>query len=186
MGLSDKGGCMLAQIVGTVQQRIRSSAGGAKLGRPTGKTNKTGKAEKVPRKRPKKSEMVTCFTPDEVAAEFDIIFQELYGDGKEPYGKKGWRDLGVTTRMCSDFCERKDIGLRVLYKNHVIYRNTLEGDKNKPVIVYHIHSNQAFFYDNPRVKQAASQLRPLLMCSHLRAAILAVATAAWIPKALRR
>jgi hypothetical protein len=42
----------------------------------------------------------------------------------------------------------------------VIYRNTLEGDKDKHVIVYHIHSNHAFFYDNPTVKQAASQLRP--------------------------
>jgi hypothetical protein len=104
--------------------------------------------------------VVPRFTPGEVAAEFDIIFQGLYGDGKEPYGKKGWRDLGVTTRMCSVFCERKDIGLRVLYKNHVIYRNTLEGDKDKQVIVYHIHSNHAFFYDNPTVKQAASRLRP--------------------------
>ena len=144
---------MLAQIVETVQQRIRTDV---KQEKPAVKTKPRG-----PRKRPRTTEMVPRFTPDEVAAEFDIIFQELYGDGRsEPYGKKGWRDLGVSTRMCSSFCDRNAIGLRVLYKNHVIFRNTMEGDKDKPVIVYHIHSNHAFFYDNPTVKQAASRLRP--------------------------
>jgi len=129
------------QSVETVQQRIRTDI---KPEKPSVKA--TG-----PRKRPRTSEMVPRFTPDEVAAEFDIICQELYGDGhSEPYGKKGWRDLGVTTRMCSSFCDRNAIGLRVLYKNHVIFRNTLEGDKAKPVIVYHIHSSTPFSMTIPR------------------------------------
>jgi hypothetical protein len=59
--------------------------------------------------------------------------------------------------MCASFCDRNSIGLRVPYKNNVIYRNA-EGPKDQPIIVYAIWSNHAFFYDSATVKNGASQL----------------------------
>ena len=61
------------------------------------------------------------------------------------------------------FCDRNKIGLRVLYKNAVIFKNDVEvngaGGHDKPVIVYHICGDHAYFYEDSDAKNGASQLR---------------------------
>ena len=160
--LTDRGGCVVAQIVETVTEPRKVAKPGAQKG---GKDTRV--RERVPR-----------FTKEQVFAEFDAIFAELFpgeavneddfeaglveAQRPEPYQFDGWQGVGITTRMVSTFCDRNKIGLRVLYKNAVIFKNdvdTREGGHDKSVIVYHICGDHAYFYDDSDVKNGASQLR---------------------------
>ena len=68
MDLSDKGGCVVAQIVETMRAKTKRDM----------KCIQTPKQEPgKPRKRPRVTEERPRFTPEQVAAEFDDIFQEL-------------------------------------------------------------------------------------------------------------
>jgi hypothetical protein len=65
--------------------------------------------------------------------------------------------------MVSMFCDRNKIGLRVLYKNAVIFKNDIgtngAGEHNTPVIVYQICGDHAYFYEDGPTKNGASRLR---------------------------
>ena len=151
MDLTDRGGCVVAQIVELVtKEKVQkiAKAGARKGGKDTRQRIRT----QVPR-----------FTPQQVANEFDKVFAELYpGDAVSeddvdaglvevqrpyPYQFAGWQEVGVTTKMVAAFCERQTIALRVLYKNTVIFKNDVEvngsGAHTKPVIVYHICGDHA-------------------------------------------
>ena len=162
MDLTDRGGCVVAQIVETVKKTEKVAQPGSRKG---------GKDTRIRQQVPR-------FTPVQVAAEFDIIFGELipgeavdeddfevgYVEAQrpQPYQFAGWRDVGITTKMVSSFCDRNKIGLRVLYKNAVIFKNDVDtraGGHDKSVIVYHICDDHAYFYDDQFVKHGASQLR---------------------------
>jgi len=163
MDLTDRGGCVVAQIseLVTEQKRTKVSKKGGQRG---GKDTRQRVSTQVPR-----------FTPEQVVAEFDVVFAELYPgeavcendvdaglvEPQRPYPFEfaGWREVGVTTKMVALFCERQKIALKVLYKNHVIFKNDVHGAKDHaPVIVYHIHGDHAFFYEDQRAKQGAAQL----------------------------
>ena len=80
----------------------------------------------------------------------------------EPYQFAGWREVGPTTTMVSMFCDRNKIGLRVLYKNAVIFKNDIDTHgvgHDKPIIVYQICGDHAYFYEDGPTKQGASHLR---------------------------
>ena len=160
MDLTDRGGCVVAQIVETVTKRMKVAKPGARKG-----GGDTRIRQHVPR-----------FTPEQVAAEFDVIFAELFpGDAvdeddfeagmveaqrPEPYQFAGWREVGPTTTMVSMFCDRNKISLRVLYKNAVILKNDVANSTHDtPVIVYQICGDHAYFYEDGDVKSGASQLR---------------------------
>jgi hypothetical protein len=115
------------------------------------------------------------FTPADVESKFDQIFKSMYpGEAvneeaylagevepqrQAPFQFADWREVGVTTKMIDSFCRKTWIGLRVLYKNTIIYQNDIETDGETTVIVYHIHNDHAFFYDDEAVKRGAVQLR---------------------------
>ena len=118
---------------------------------------------------------VPRFTPQQVADEFDKIFAELYpGEAvlendvdaglvepqrPYPFEYTGWREVGVTTKMVTLFCERQKIGLTVLYKNTRIFWNDVDSSHgNKPSIVYQICGDHAYFYDDRDAKSGAFQL----------------------------
>ena len=140
LDLTDQGGCVVAQIAETVKHKIR---------REIKTTEPNAKRMRVREEQPR-------FKPEEVAKEFDIIFED-FAD-KPPYTTEGksWRDIGVTSSMCARFCEKHDIGLRVLYKNAIIYKNIVAHER--PVIVYQIWGNHAFFLDQATVKNGACHL----------------------------
>ena len=175
LDLTNRGGCMVAQIVECVMDMkkvpgdTRSQTGGSRKGGVDTRTYKdTRKRELVPR-----------FTQREVEAEFNRIFAEMYPgnavneddveaglvepERAAPYQYDNWDKVGVTSKMCVAFCDRNKIGLRILYKNAVIFKNdvltTGPGSHEKPVIVYHIWGDHAWFYDNRDVKRGAAELR---------------------------
>jgi hypothetical protein len=181
MDLTDRGGCMVAQILECclIQKRVPGSGtrtGGTKTGKGNqkgGKDTRKNTAGVDTRQRPR--ERVSRYTPEVVANAFDDIFKELFpgeavdqdacmnGDVEAqrpyPYQFADWRSVGITTRMVQTFCERKKIGLRVLYKNNVILKNEVEskgGDDS--ILVYQIFSDHAFFYDDGFAKHGAVQL----------------------------
>jgi len=143
LDLTNQGGCVVAQIVETVKQKVR---------REVKTTEPSAKRMRVREEQPR-------FKPEEVASEFDIIFKDFAG--KPPYATEGksenWRDIGITSSMCARFCEKHDIGLKVLYKNAIIYKNTVA--RERPIIVYQIWGNHAFFLDQATVKNGACHLR---------------------------
>ena len=161
MDLTDRGGCVVAQIVELVtKEKVQkvAKAGARRGGTDTRQRIRT----KVPR-----------FTPQQVAAEFDKIFAELY-PGKAvletdvdsglvepqrpyPFEYAGWQEVGVTSKMVALFCERQKIGLTVLYKNTRVFQNDVD-TKNNPSIAYQIFGDHAFFYDDRDAKSGAAQL----------------------------
>ena len=179
LDLTDRGGCMVAQIVETVKttRKVTTPEHGRTAGKKVGGSQQGGKDTRaaVGRQDNRIRMEVPRFTAEQVTKQFDEIFAELYpGDAVDeeeaaadlvepqrsaPYEYAGWREVGVTTKMCSAFCDRNQIGLRVLYKNTVIWKNDVDTSTGKSVIVYHIHGDHAFFYDDKSVKNGASQLR---------------------------
>jgi len=159
LDLTDRGGCVVAQIVELVTKRKTVPKAGARKG-----GGDTRPKIQVPR-----------FTPQQVAAEFDKIFAELYpGEAvledevdcglvepqrPYPYEYAGWQEVGVTSKMVALFCERQKIGLTVCYKNTRIFQNDVETKNgNIPSIVYQIWGDHAYFYDDRYAKSGAAQL----------------------------
>jgi hypothetical protein len=117
--LTDRGGCVVAQIVELVSKRVNK-----KIPVPGGQQGGKDKGIQMQVQVPR-------FTPEQVTAEFDIIFAELFpGEAVDendleaglveaqrpyPYQFADWREVGITTRMVSLFCDRQKIALRVLY-----------------------------------------------------------------------
>ena len=59
----------------------------------------------------------------------------------------------------SQVCERKKLGLRVLYQNAVVFWYDPPGKRESTqILAYHIHSDHAFFYDDPDAMRGAAQL----------------------------
>ena len=107
------------------------------------------------------------FTTENVEQAFDKIFAELYpGEAVDendedavptrapPYEFGGWREKGITTTMCAEFCNRHTIALRVLYKSAIIYKNDVDNRHgNAPTMIYSIWGDHAFFYRDTKGAQ---------------------------------
>jgi hypothetical protein len=97
LDLTDRDGCMAAQIVETVKKRVKVPC----------KDSRVGGADRRIRVQ------VPRFGPEEVRRQFDEIFAEMYpGEAVDyledeepqrdaPYQYAGWLEIGVTTRMCT-------------------------------------------------------------------------------------
>ena len=154
----------MAQIVELVKKTVKKNLPrpGAQRG---GRDTRIQVREQVPR-----------FSPEQVAAEFDKIFAEMFpgeavneddfeaglveAQRPHPFQFAGWREVGVTTMMVSTFCDRHQISLKVLYRNAVIHRNEVVSQGSQDaVIVYHICGDHAYFYEDHNAKNGAARLR---------------------------
>ena len=159
LDLTDRGGCVVAQIYELAEtEKKLSSPGAQNKGKDTRERVKAKRFKSLKEVEDAFDRIFARLFPGEAVDEEAFEAGEVEAQRPYPYQFAGWKEAGPTTRMVAEFCDYYKIGLRVLYQNSVIFKNDVNA-KNDSVLVYHIFGNHAYFYDDWHVKRGAVQLR---------------------------
>ena len=116
---------------------------------------------------------VPMFTKEELEKTWDEVFAALYpgeavseedlaagvpAQRAAPYESKDWKEVGITSQMCIQLCKKRDIALRVLYKNKIVYDSGPRKNGTCQTLAYQIFSDHAYFYDNHQALKGVGQL----------------------------
>jgi hypothetical protein len=149
LDLTDRGGCVVAQIYELAEtEKKLSSPGAQKKGKDTRERVKVKRFKSLKEVEDAFDRIFARLFPGEAVEEEAFEAGEVEAQRPYPYQFAGWKEAGPTTRMVAEFCNYYKIGLRVLYQNSVIFKNDVSAKDWSWVLVYHIFGNHAYFYED--------------------------------------
>ena len=103
-------------------------------------------------------------TVEEVEAEMDAAFEELYEPGAFPYeDAQGWRQEGCTLRMLEHLAEKRGFAVWVFLTGKCVRAFCPKGWKSRaqnPVVALALHGERCFFYTGGRARELAQHHKP--------------------------
>ena len=97
-----------------------------KWAKPSTRAERRTKDSRVP---------VPVFTREQIEAELDAIFAEMYSADRFPY-ETGWREEGVTSAMLLRYAEKHKLKAFVHHRERVVSRYVPDGANNLTPILY--------------------------------------------------